>query len=198
MLAVPLRGSPDSASIGGRGTTALFAGGSATIEPDRITAAVGPEEVAGREILQPNAIGLVHDDAVVAEEAASRGGAEVLIRFPEAALGRARLGAVDHHCVAVHAAHVDVGRGDEDVGPRFVVSERAQDRVVARLFVVGRSDQDLAAGFDGVHGFLDRRTLHLFSVEGADAQHDGPFRAAVCPLRSRGQDQAGDQSEPDS
>src|SRR5205814_146173 len=104
------------------GADFLFAAGATPVEPDRVPAGVGAEEVAGREVLQPDAAGLVDDDAVVALVGAAFRCPEGLVGFGGAAPGRSRLGAVDHDPVAVHPADVDPGSGDEDVRGSAVVA----------------------------------------------------------------------------
>ena len=152
------------------GADRLFARCAAAVEPDRITAVVGAEKVARREVLQPHAARLVNDDPVVAEEAAAFRRAERLIRFSRAALRGARFRSVDHDGVPVHAADVQVRGGDEDGGSRDVVAIGACGFRCAFLFVVARCDQDPVTGCRCVDGFLDGFALTFFPFERADAQ----------------------------
>jgi hypothetical protein len=141
----------------------------ATVPPDLVagTAAGTLQEVAGREIVDPDVVGFPDHDAVQA-------GALLVIFRPEVlvglllAAGRAAAGAVDDDLVAVHAPHRDPRGVDVDTGRRAGPALR---RPPVRGLVVTRSDEDEVTGTGGVDGPLDRAVLPTDAVPGPDPQH---------------------------
>ena len=125
------------------------------------------EEVAGGQVVDGHPVRLPDDDPVAAHRLAVRTDGTVGLggRFG-AALAVPRLGPVDHHGVTVHAAQVDVGRGDHHA-PVVAVGRFRRVRAVGRLVVVAGGDQDPVAGGRGVDGGLDAPVLTGVAVERA-------------------------------
>ena len=93
------------------GSDFRFAAAVAAVEPDLIaaTAAAG-EEVAGGQVLDADAIGLEHVEAVAPGWLAfGVERPEVLVAGDRTALRCFGLGPVEHHPVAVHAADIEPG-----------------------------------------------------------------------------------------
>src|ERR1700733_6516374 len=88
----------------------------AAVPPDLIArVALAGEEIAGGEILDPHISGLPHHDPVESLCAALAVRTEVLVALGCAA-GWTRLGPVDDHRPAVHAAQVHPRRSDQYAG----------------------------------------------------------------------------------
>src|SRR5207247_4048336 len=84
----------------------LFAAAVAAVEPELVTAtAAACEEVAGAQILNAGALRLEHLEAIASGRVAfAVQRPQILVCGDSAALGRARLGAIEDDPVAVHAA----------------------------------------------------------------------------------------------
>src|SRR5207248_480276 len=89
----------------------------AAVPPDRVARVSGPVEVVARcEVLDPDVVGLPHQQAVETARLVAlleSLGTELLCRCLAAAACSAWLGAVDYDAVAVHTADIDPRLGDE-------------------------------------------------------------------------------------
>ena len=94
--------------------------------------------------------------------------AVVLDGCTAAAPRRARLGPVDNHLVALHAAQMYAGRIDHDAGGRVPADPV---NPIGALVVVARPDEDPVPRARGVDGVLDRVIVALHPLVRAHAQH---------------------------
>ena len=124
----------------------------AAVPPDLVArVALAAEEIAGGEILDPHIGGLPHHDPVESSCAALAVRTEVLVALGSAARWT-RLGPVDDHRLAVHAAQVHPRRSDQYAGRRVGT---AGGRPRGGRLVVARPDQDPVARSSGVDRGLD-------------------------------------------
>ena len=145
----------------------------AAVEPQLIAvvAAVAGLEVADRQVLDRDAVGLVDLDPVAPRRrAVAAVGTELLKARGGIAWARgAGLGSVDDDAVALHAAQMNARGGDQHASDLF-----GHAGVVGpRLVVVARSDQHPVAGLSGIDRGLDRCVRPGDAVVAAHPQHAG-------------------------
>ena len=159
----------------------LVAATVAVVPPDLVV-----QRVARRQVLDGDPWRLEREDAladvvhaagvdhawVLHSWVARTGGAEIAAET--GGLGRREVGAVDDDRVAVHAAQMQVGLVDQDLGGVAPVG-----RAVALLVIDARADENPVTGLSGVDRRLDRRISASDVVVRADEEDVGHRRVSA-------------------